>query len=356
MTIQLHDKNILVQLHNDPGILSFILKLTDSDKNSFKQMLVWPRSLIGMLSKSDNNIIEFLNKCTPDEIVHIKNSLAWPQSMFALLTKNNNKVLKFLNRISDTERLSVEQVLDWSPALLKTLRDSPEHIMVIYRMLDIVPDMNMFLKTYFSVYNHSNFNNKEMMDAFSNGQLNSKQWLINTLKSLDIPLDRVWTLCGWIGTLAYLMFLHRTDLKITHIRSFDIDDNCHELADTMNRKYVVDGWDFKASTLDVNLLQYDDFTFNTVRRDGTLQSVFDSADTIINTSCDHMGASDQWWNSIPPGKLVVLQNNDFFEHDEHSNCCYTLDQFKMKYPMKQILFEGALDCTIYNRFMLIGYK
>lgn len=356
MTMQLHDKSILIQLHNDPGILSFILKLTNDDKTAFKKMLVWPRSLIGMLSKNDTNIVEFLNKCTQDELVHIQDMLMWPQPLYALLTKNNNKVLKFLNRITDTERLSLEQILDWSPTLLKTLRDLPEHIMVMYRMWDIVPDMTVFLKTYFSVFNHPRFNSKDMMDAFSNGQLNSKLWLIDTARSLNLSLDRVWTLCGWIGTLAYLLFLRRDELSITHIRSFDIDDNCHELADTMNRKYVVEGWDFKASTLDVNLLQYDDFTFNTIRRNGTVQPVFDSADTVINTSCDHMGASNQWWDSIPSGKLVILQNNDFFEHDEHSNCCFSLEQFKSKYPMQQILFEGALDCTIYNRFMLIGYK
>lgn len=356
MTMQLHDKNILVQLHNDPAILSFVLKLTDSDKIAFKQLLVWPRSLISMMSKSDTNIIEFLNKCTQDEMVYVKDIVSWPQTLFALLTKNNNKVLKFLNRISDTERFSIEQILEWSPVLLKTLRDTPEHITVIHRMWDIVPDMSRFLKTYFAVYTHPNFNSKEMMDAFSNGQLNSKLWLIDTVESLNISLNRVWTLCGWIGTLAYLMFIRRQSLDITHIRSFDIDDNCHELADTMNREQVVEGWDFKASTLDVNLLQYDDFTFNTIRRNGTVQPVFDSADTIINTSCDHMGNSDVWWNNIPSGKLVILQNNDFFEHDEHSNCCFSLEQFKLKYPMQQILYEGALDCTIYNRFMLIGYK
>lgn len=356
MTMHLTDKNILVQLHNDPGIIGFILKLTANDLIAFKQILSWPRSLLGMLSKTDSNIIEFLNKCSDDDRHYVQDMIVWPSSMLALLPKHNNKVLKFLNRISDSEKSSILEFLEWPAPLLTALKDTPQHIMVIYRMWDIVPDMPQFLKTYFTVYNHPNFNAKEMMDAFSNGQLNSKLWLIDIVNTLGIPLGKVWTLCGWIGTLAYLMFMHKDQLSVVSVRSFDIDSTCHELADTMNRAYVVDSWKFKATTMDVNLLQYDDFTYDTVKRDGTVQSVFESADTVINTSCDHMGASNQWWDNIPVGKLVVLQNNDFFEHDEHSNCCYTIEQFKDNYPMQQILFEGVLDCTIYNRFMLIGYK
>jgi len=221
-------------------------------------------------------------------------------------------------------------------------------------MWDLVPDMQAFLKTYFIVHDHINFNKKEMLDTFSKGQLDSKCWLIDTVVQLDLHLGKTWTLCGWIGTLAYLMFL-RNITGIDIIRSFDIDDACHALADTLNRADVVNDWRFKASTLNVNLLQYDNFIYDTVKHDGSKQELCESADTIINTSCDHM-IDNTWWSSIPAGKLVILQNNDFFEHADHSNCCYSIEEFKTKYPMQTILFEGTLDCTLYNRFMLIGYK
>ena len=188
MTMHLLDKNILVQLHNDPGVIGFILKLSAEDVVAFKQILSWPRSLLGMLSKTDCNVIEFLNKCNSDDKQLVGNMLQWPTSMFALLPKHNNKVLKFLNRISDTEKFSMLQFIEWPAALLSVLKETPHHIMVIYRMWDIVPDMPQFLKTYFSVYNHPSFNSNEMMDAFSNGQLNSKSWLIDTIKSLDLTL------------------------------------------------------------------------------------------------------------------------------------------------------------------------
>lgn len=425
MTLQLHDKNLLVQLHNDPGIIGFILKLTDADTVAFKQMLLWPRSMIGMLSNSNRGVIEFLNKCTATDIAavteildwspaflsmvanntpiiellnksnvvdvssilsmavwpssllgmlhneknniidffkkctvddhdHIRNMLQWPPAVFALLSKND-RVLKFLNRISDTELASMDQFMNWPAVLMTKLRDDPYHLMVIHKMWDLFPDVQLLFKTYFTVYDHIDFDKTEMLDAFSKGQIDSKSWLIDTVVQLDLRIGRAWTLCGWIGTLAYLMFLRDEKLSIDTIRSFDIDKRCHTIADTMNRSQVIDGWRFKATTMDVNLLQYDNFIYDTVKRNGTVQELCESADTVINTSCDHM-IDNAWWDAIPDSKLVILQNNDFFEHDDHGNCCYSIDEFKTKYPMNTILFEGTLDCTLYNRFMLIGYK
>jgi hypothetical protein len=423
--MQLDDKNILVQLHNDPGIIGFILKLTDADTAAFKQMLVWPRSMIGMISNSNRGVIEFLNKCTAtdinaiteildwspaflsmvandtpiiellnksmsadansicnmaawppsllgmlyndkhniidfvkkstsDELAYIRDMLQWPSTVFALLSKND-RVLKFLNRITDTELGSMSQFMNWPAVLMTKLRDDPYHLMVIHKMWDLFPDVQVLFKTYFTVHDHIDFNKTDMLDAFSKGQLDSKRWLIDTVAQLDLQLDNVWILCGWIGMLPHLMFLRDTQLGIDTIRSFDIDNNCHALADTMNRSAVIDNWRFKATTMDVNLLQYDNFIYDTVKRDGSTQELCESADTVINTSCDHM-IDNTWWSSIPTGKLIILQNNDFFAHADHGNCCYSIDEFKIKYPMQTILFEGTLDCTLYNRFMLIGYK
>jgi hypothetical protein len=425
MTMQLHDKNLLVQLHNDPSMIGFILKLTDADSAAFKQMLVWPRSMIGMLSNSNrgvidflnkcteadiiavteildwspafvsmvanntpiiellnkstdidvgsickmtawspsllgmlyndnHNVIEFVKKCTADELIYIRDMLQWSPTVFALLSKND-RVLKFLNRITDTELSSIVQFMNWPAVLMTKLRDDPHHLMVIHKMWDLFPDVQVLFKTYFTVYDHIDFDKTEMLDAFSKGQIDSKTWLIDTVAQLELGLGRVWTLCGWIGMLAYLMFLRDEKLSIDTIRSFDIDDKCHTLADTMNRLAVIDGWRFKATTMDVNLLQYDNFIYDTVKRDGSVQELCESADTVINTSCDHM-IDNTWWDVIPDGRLVILQNNDFYEHADHGNCCYSIDEFKTKYPMKTILFEGTLDCTLYNRFMLIGYK
>ena len=82
-----------------------------------------------------------------------------------------------------------------------------------------------------------------MVDAFSLGQLESKLWLVENLPS---NLGTVFICAGWYGTLASLMFERAKD-KFEKIRSFDIDSSCASIADNMNRPWVMDGWQFKAS-------------------------------------------------------------------------------------------------------------
>ena len=76
--------------------------------------------------------------------------------------------------------------------------------------------------------------------------------------------------------------------------------------------------------------------------------------TLINTSCEHM--DNTWDQNLPMGTFVILHQNDYFENEQHSNCCKDLEEVKSKYPMSEIYYEGELDTNLYNRFMLIGIK
>jgi hypothetical protein len=76
--------------------------------------------------------------------------------------------------------------------------------------------------------------------------------------------------------------------------------------------------------------------------------------TVINTSCEHM--DNTWYENLPMGTFVILHQNDYFENEQHSNCCKDLEEVKSKYPMSEIYYEGELDTNLYNRFMLIGIK
>lgn len=266
---------------------------------------------------------------------------------------SNPAVVEFMMKLKPDELASMRAFTMWPPATIARFRDDPAHLSVLHRIWDMVSDHEAFVKTYFTLHDHPTINKSSLIDAFSQGQLDSKSWLIDTVADLGLVLGRTWTLCGWYGTLAYLMFLRKSELKFSSIRSFDIDPTCALLADTLNRPNVIDGWKFKATTADVNDLRYDNHKFTTVKYDGTKQEVMESADTIINTSCDHMN-NQKWFNSIPAGKLVILQNNDFSGHDDHVNTVSSIDQFKSKYPMKEYLYEGELNCMVYRRFMLIG--
>ena len=190
-----------------------------------------------------------------------------------------------------------------------------------------------------------------MADAYSLGQLKSKLWLI---KNLPTELGTIFICAGWYGTLASLMF-DNCRWKFNKIRSFDIDPSCYKIADAINKPWVIDGWQFKASTLDIHSMTYPT-EYTTYRYNGTSQTLVESPDTIINTSCEHIDNFEHWYNNIPDGKTVVLQTNNFFEIEEHINCSNSLNDFAIQTPMSTILYEGELVLDKYTRYMRIGIK
>ena len=190
-----------------------------------------------------------------------------------------------------------------------------------------------------------------MVDAFSLGQLESKLWLIENLPD---ELGTVFICAGWYGTLASFMFERARD-KFDKIRSFDIDSSCAPVADNMNRPWVMDGWQFKASTLDILNMEYPT-THTTYRADGSSLQLTEMPDTIINTSCEHIKNFAEWYSKIPKQTLTVLQSNNYFEIEDHINCSKNILEFAEQTPMTNCLYSGALELPKYTRFMRIGIK
>ena len=63
------------------------------------------------------------------------------------------------------------------------------------------------------------------------------------------------------------MLLFESGLEVEKIRSFDKDEGCYKIADTINRPYVMSEWKFKAQTADIHLINYrDGHTYNTYRK------------------------------------------------------------------------------------------
>ena len=189
-------------------------------------------------------------------------------------------------------------------------------------------------------------------DAFTQGQLRSKLWLLKHLRGMD--LGTVFICAGWYGTLARTMF-ENEHVHFDKIRSFDIDPKCAEVADTINRSWVKDAWQYKSSTLDIHDLNYTDSKYKVKKANGTYEVLTDSPNTIINTSCEHIENFDDWFNLIPADKLVALQSNDYFEIQDHVNCVNSLDEFKQQAPLSNIIYEGKLELEKYTRYMIIGY-
>tara|TARA_B100000945_G_scaffold247418_1_gene203854 strand:+ start:810 stop:1478 length:669 start_codon:yes stop_codon:yes gene_type:complete len=191
----------------------------------------------------------------------------------------------------------------------------------------------------------------KLKDALSEGQLNSKLWLLDKIKGID--LGTVFICAGWYGVLATMMF-EDENVYVDKIRSFDIDDSCWKVAEDFNRPWTKDEWRFKASTLDILKMNFPT-EHKTYRANGTSLILHEMPNTIINTSCEHIENFTNWFNLIPAGKLVALQSNNYFEIEDHVNCVNSLDEFKQQAPLSNIIYEGELELEKYTRYMLIGY-
>jgi hypothetical protein len=191
-------------------------------------------------------------------------------------------------------------------------------------------------------------------DSMSRGQIKSKVWLKKTLETLSVELGTVFLCAGWYGTLATILF--ESNLKITKIRSFDVDPECEHVADIFNKPWVIDNWKFKSSTKDILHINYELDHYQVQNSRGEIEILSDSPDTIINTSCEHIDGFDVWYEKIPKGKLCVLQTNNYLDIPDHVNCSTDLEEFQKQTPMTECLYEGQLDLDHYSRFMRIGYK
>ena len=174
------------------------------------------------------------------------------------------------------------------------------------------------------------------LESFWKGQINSKVWLIDTLKQYfqRVPYNIV--ICGgWNGVMATLLF--NSDLDILKITSVDKDPACEPIAYTMNKDYEMQGR-FKAITSD--MLAYNDY---------------DKHNLIINTVCEHMTPDqyNEWLDKLPSNKRIVLQSNDYFSHEEHVNCKQTLEEFQKDCNLN-VDIAGTMPTEKYNRFMIIG--
>lgn len=194
------------------------------------------------------------------------------------------------------------------------------------------------------------------VDALSYGQIKSKMWLIDELSKITTSPGLTFILGGWYGILASMMFESNKFQELT-IRSFDINPQCADIADTINRTpWVLESWKFKASTADMYNLNYNETIYETLRANKTSVKLIESPQTIINTSCEHLEKFDYWLSKIPSNKLIVLQSNNFFNISDHINCVNSIEEFLEKTNFKKIFYSGELEFEKYKRFMLIGEK
>jgi hypothetical protein len=194
------------------------------------------------------------------------------------------------------------------------------------------------------------------MDALSHGQLQSKAWAVDEMIKAKKNLGMVYVVGGWLGMLGPLMF-SEPKLKLEKIRSFDIDPKCQPIADQINIEHVIFNWTYKAITKDMFQIDYEEHVYDIPLPGQKAAQMVERPDTIINTSCDHIADFEKWWEMIPKGKIVVIQNNDFKDGGEdHVNVVDSLEHMLSQAPVSRILFAGEREFAKYKRFMMIGIR
>lgn len=174
------------------------------------------------------------------------------------------------------------------------------------------------------------------LESFWKGQVRSKTWLAEQLPGFVpiTPLNIV-IYGGWNGVLASILF--NSKLAVNHITSVDIDPVCEDIANTINKRYEIEGR-FKSVTAD--MVYY-----------------YENADVVINTSCEHITQEqyDKWLSIQSDNAVFVLQSNNYFEHEEHKRCSIDLNDFTKMSHIKPF-YRGSLETPKYDRYMLIGKK
>ena len=294
-------------------------------------------------------ILRFFNKIV-ESIYKISLTLQNSNSQHQL-----NKIVESIYKISLTLQNSNSQhqlnkIVESIYKISLTLQNSNSQ----HQLNKIVECLRRVLKAkHFPENKNKIINNIERLTSF--GQLESKIWLIKTLKEKNLlNLGTVFVCAGWYALLPFFL-LKDKDFLIKQIFNFDIDPLSVLTSEDLNRESVKNNWKFKAVLKDILDLNYQIAQFNTLKANGELQNLSISPDTIINTACEHISNFSCWWKLLPTGKLIILQSNNFFESEDHSNCVKSLKEFKKQAPLS-LIYEGELHLEKYTRFMLIGYK
>ena len=317
----------------------------------------------------DINLSALKNVCGHKEFVTCQTEL-----LFRILINLDNKDEEVLDALKNI--ISVEKEVDLFLLfkVIQALDEDNENIALIKtatifksKVFDLV---NELTENKFNLPNNlkkmcKRFEGDALTDAFSRGQLKSKLWLIEELENNNIKLgDVIYVCAGWYGVLPALLF-ERYDVT-GHIYSFDMDDTTDLPAITLNKEQIIEN-KFKAFVKDIKTLKYDREELDRKRYkyiDELKYEVIEAKHEVekptcvINTSCEHISDFDTWWNSIPKGTLVILQNNDFVEHEDETvvNTVKDVDEWANSLNLSKQIFTGTLALEHYNRFMIIGEK
>lgn len=169
----------------------------------------------------------------------------------------------------------------------------------------------------------------EFRDMFSSGQIHSKEWAIDTIKSLKFLCNQSVVVAGaWYGTLGIMLKDEYPNLAVTLL---DIDPRCENFL-----KNIIYG------DIDIFTVTADMYEYKYIE------------DVVINTACEHIPNVRWWLDKMPEGTVVVLQSNNFFKREDHINCVSSVDEFLKQTSLNKVMYSGEMVTPMYTRYMIIG--
>ena len=179
---------------------------------------------------------------------------------------------------------------------------------------------------------------KSFDDSVSQGQYDSKLWLIKKLRNIKLYTDEVHIdiVGSWFG-FPLIEMLSKL-FKIKQIDLYDLDDNCHKVV----AQYI------NHFDLDFKIVQHGDYFERTDLRRRHI---------VINTSSEHMSdivLMRKYYKDYPDTPILVIQSNNYFSLDDHINCVNNVDELIDKNHINRVLYKGTQKLPLYDRYMVIG--
>ena len=169
-------------------------------------------------------------------------------------------------------------------------------------------------------------------DTLSDGQYDSKFWLVDKLNNINWKNDlHIEIIGGWFGFPLIEMLAH---LPIKQIDFYEIDEECKKVL----TQYV------EQFNYDFRIVQFGNYFERTDLR---------RRDLIINTSCEHMNDISLMKSFYKDSPIIALQSNNFYEHD-HVNCVESEIELRNNNEITVTKYMGMKEMEKYKRFMVIG--
>ena len=211
------------------------------------------------------------------------------------------------------------------------------------------PDLTLLNNVFTTIKHEVNFE-EDILDSFSDNQIEAKSLLVNNLDKLNLlNKDTEVVIWGcWYGSVL-IPLLHD---KVKQITAVDSDNNVI----TIGQNRLFDNY-YKVNWITADI--FEDY-----------RDMFDSADIFINTSCEHMLPMNEWgvinkirgepflnpwWTRIKSTAHFAFTSNNMFDIPGHINCVNDIEEFKGQLPdTSEVLIEDEIKDERGTRYLLIG--